>query len=488
MLESQQSFLSVGIDVGTTSTHLVVSKLKFANVCAANQAPRFAITEREIVHRSKIYMTPLEADGSIAARQVAEILAHEYEQAGLQAASVATGAVIVTGESARLRNAQAVVRELSSLAGDFVAASAGPHLESILAARGSGAASASLERQVTICNVDIGGGTANACVYSCGELLDTACLGLGGRFMQLDQAGTVTAISDNGELFLDALAKRIGVGDQPDQEMLELLGNLAAETLVFFFYRKRPAQISERLLVTDSLKKKNYTVDEYWFSGGVAEFMQRPPQDPLLFGDIGAYVASGLVAALTEYDIKYRVCPDPVRATVIGAGNFSVQLSGATVAVDSQNLPLKNVPVLRPFACDWLDCEGLAKDDVSAPVAWIQKQIEAALARHELNWRTAPLAIALPPLRDLGFAHLSVWAQGLADSFNAHSGRDPLVVVLTQDVGMALGQLLRQHLAGHQLAVIDSVQTTSGDFIDIGAALPGHTALPVIIKDLVFNA
>ena len=135
---SIKPILSVGIDVGTTSTHLTVSRLFLANVSRAAEPERIVIEKREIVYQSPIQLTPLSLDGSIDAEAVAVFLQEQYQLAGLKSDDIASGAVIVTGESARLRNAEVVAEKLSHLAGKFVVASAGPNLESILAGRGSG--------------------------------------------------------------------------------------------------------------------------------------------------------------------------------------------------------------------------------------------------------------------------------------------------------------------------------------------------------------
>src|SRR5262249_46580325 len=188
------------------------------------------------------------------AEGVAAIIEREYEIAGISRSDVRSGAAIITGESARLRNAEEVIHALAHLSGDFVAASAGPHLESILAARGSGAARPSLQRQKTICNVDIGGGTTNIAIHMNGELLDTACVGIGGRFMRVSPDREVLAISDSGELFLDGVAKVVRKGDRLTEENLEQFGELLAEAILRCVLPGRPPQLSQRLLTTDPLR------------------------------------------------------------------------------------------------------------------------------------------------------------------------------------------------------------------------------------------
>ncbi|MFA7338836.1 MAG: ethanolamine ammonia-lyase reactivating factor EutA, partial [Candidatus Obscuribacterales bacterium] len=129
------ALISVGIDIGTTTSHLVVTKLTFANASLVNAAPNLAITNREIIFESDVFLTPLTATGEIAAKQTAELIEKAYQTIGLKKSDIDTGALIITGQSARARNAEEVSAHLAELAGDFVVESAGPHLESALAAR-----------------------------------------------------------------------------------------------------------------------------------------------------------------------------------------------------------------------------------------------------------------------------------------------------------------------------------------------------------------
>jgi ethanolamine utilization protein EutA len=195
------SIISVGIDVGTTSTHLVFSRLDLVNESTPDRVPRIAISGRTLLHASDIYLTPLVENISIDAAAVRSLVEGEYQLARLTPAQIDCGAAIITGETAMMRNAEAVIQELSTLSGDFVAASAGPHLESVLAGRGSGAAEFSKRTGGTVCNIDIGGGTTNFAVFSAGEVVDTACIGIGGRFLRINDRLQLLSMTDSGETF-----------------------------------------------------------------------------------------------------------------------------------------------------------------------------------------------------------------------------------------------------------------------------------------------
>lgn len=475
--DTTTTILSAGIDIGTTTTHLTLSLLEISNGEAAHRVPRLCVSGKTVIHQSPVYFTPLQSDGCIDSAGVADIIRTEYNTAGITADQVVSGAAIITGESARLRNAPQVVQELARFAGDFVVASAGAHLESILAARGSGAAAYSKESLKTICNIDIGGGTTNIAVFAMGKLVDTACVGIGGRCLRFDASGRVTAITESGETFFDAVAKlhQVKSEEKLSQEFLELIGNLLAEAITQAVVSKNPPQVSQRLFSTEVLHH-NYTIEEYWFSGGVAEMMKDGTGDPLRFGDLGGYLANGLVAAFSERKLKWRVPANPVRATVIGAGMHSMQLSGSTVSIQHRSLPLRSLPVLK---IQDLPCGDAADSD--------PRIIESIMATCDLDWRQSPIALCVDRFASVTFESLKARAVSIARQFVISGAKPPLVILTNQDVAMALGQLIRQANPDLQCIVLDGVTTEHGDFIDIGRPLPSGQTVPVVVKTLIFD-
>ena len=178
--------LSVGIDIGTSTTQLIFSRLTIENRASSYTVPRIDIVDKEVIYRSKIYFTPLRSATEIDAEAVKQIVREEYQAAGMTPEMLRTGAVIITGETARKENANEVLEALSDLAGDFVVATAGPDLESVLSARGAGTDALSKEKRTAIANVDIGGGTSNIAVYEKGVLRGTCCLDIGGRLIKVE--------------------------------------------------------------------------------------------------------------------------------------------------------------------------------------------------------------------------------------------------------------------------------------------------------------
>ena len=155
------SLLSVGLDVGTTSTQLVVSRLTVENRASSFAVPDMDITERNVLYKSPVYFTPLLDESHVDGAEIRAIVEKEYQNAGIRREDVDTGAIIITGETSRKENARAVLDSLSDYAGDFVVATAGPDLESVLAAKGAGAVELSHNTGRPVLHMDIGGGTSN---------------------------------------------------------------------------------------------------------------------------------------------------------------------------------------------------------------------------------------------------------------------------------------------------------------------------------------
>ena len=223
------SLLSVGIDIGTTTTHLTFSQLFFSNRSSVNQAPKLSIDKKVVIFESEIALTPLNDDGNIDEAAVAALIKANYAEAQITAEAVQTGAVIITGESAMKRNAPAIIAAISDLAGDFVAESAGAGLESILAGRGSGCDKESLERNKTIANIDIGGGTSNIAVFSRGRLLQTACLNIGARFIKFahnrnsNDKREIVKITSTAQNYLAAKNIKLEAGSKVSDETLKAI-------------------------------------------------------------------------------------------------------------------------------------------------------------------------------------------------------------------------------------------------------------------------
>ena len=484
-MQSQQrtsnQLRSIGIDIGTTTTHLVVSELQLGNISKGNEVPRLQVINRTVVYQSPIHFTPLDPHtGIIDAEAVVAMVESELSKANFTSSDIQTGAIIITGETARKRNAAELVKRLAEHAGDFVVAAAGAELESILSGKGSGAELYSQENSKTICNIDIGGGTTNFSVFRNGNCVDTACLGIGGRFIQLDESFIVSALTDSAEDFLDGVAKLklVKVGAKLEFETAQLFCNLLSEVILHTCTRKRAPQIVQRLLQTDALKL-DYSIDEYWFSGGIAECMLRPHKNQVPFGDMGNLLAQCLLQALEERELNYKISPGGIRATVIGAGTHTLQVSGHTVTVScAELLPLRNVRILRPF-------ENLS---ANAQESEIRERLSVGLKQAAGNEDQSELALAISDLSQASYDELNRWAASFAKEHANTMAARPLIILSEQDIGLALGQAIRRANPDIRLLVLDNVDHRYGDYIDIGNPIGTGSSVPLTVKTLIFNS
>jgi ethanolamine utilization protein EutA len=458
MPEQAEALTSVGIDVGTATTKIILSRLRFQNLGPGLGVPRVRLTGREILYRSQVHDTPV-AGGRLDGEQLLHYLHQAYAEASIDPASVGSGGVIITGEAARKENARHLTELLSRTAGQFVVATAGPHLEAIIAGRGSGAAARSEQLGSAVAGVDIGGGTANIAIFRNGLVAETACIDLGGKALRLDPAtGSIRLLTPAARSVLEARGLVRWEGQALDLTGLIQTGAALADAIA-------------------GAIPGGHHIAEVLLSGGVAEAAcaSGPPslEAALRYSDIGPALGWALRAALEGRGFRVGRPAETIFATVIGVGVHMLSLSGATIRVpDPGIMPLTNIPVIRPFP-------GMAP---VASDAWARE-----LARH-LAWQEpeGPVAVALGRLPDLSYDALSAVAAGILVGVAAHvEGGQPLVVVAEQDVACSLGTLLA--LAGlRSVITIDELSLADGNYIDIGCPLYGGAVVPVVVKSLVY--
>ena len=221
--------LSVGLDVGTTTTQLVVSELTVENRGSAFSVPEMVIEDRAVRHRSPVIFTPQISGELVDGQAIAQWVSEQYTAAGITKEQVDTGAVIITGETSRKENAREVLNALAGFAGDFVVATAGPDLESVLAAKGAGATDYSAKTGKTVLHIDIGGGTSNFAYIAEGNVVATGCLNVGGRLLTFDENGKVTYKSP----VLEGLFG-VAVGDTPMLSDLEKIAEKGYDSAICF--------------------------------------------------------------------------------------------------------------------------------------------------------------------------------------------------------------------------------------------------------------
>ncbi len=450
--------LSVGLDVGTTSTQMVVSRLHIQNNASSFAVPEMVISRRELLYTSPVYFTPLLGRELVDAQALRELVLKEYEKAGITREAVDTGAVIITGETSRRENARAVLDALSDFAGAFVVATAGPHLESVLAARGAGAVEFSEKTGKTVLHMDIGGGTSNLALIEDGRITQTGCLNVGGRLIKTEK-GVVTYVSPAVEGLTE-----LKTGASLTEETVMELARTLTRALEMAAGLRQPTELLDKLTTKES--GRLFSMAEgpaavLSFSGGVADCIHtHRPFDS--FGDMGG----ALGRAIRESALcagQYRLGEQTIRATVVGAGCHSAQLSGSTVFHQGVKLPIKNCPVV---------C--LTEKDQTLPAQALAEKIRTLLAAQDVR-----AVLALPGLAAPGY----VQVQALAEAITAGMGEQELLVAVQADMAKALGQAMALRLPERGCLCIDGVALTEGSFLDIGA--PVGPAMPVVVKTLV---
>ncbi len=466
---------SVGIDIGTTTTQVIFSRLTLVNRSPANQVSQYEFIDREVIYESPVTFTPINDSGFIQPEQLRQFILQQFDSAGLSVTEIETGAIIITGESSKAKNAREAVLDLSEQLGDFVVATAGPHLESVIAGRGSGAAELAQREHQRVMNIDVGGGTSNYAVFEGKRVMDTACLNVGGRLIETDHEGRVTRIHPPARKVIQEV-----FGQDLDKSQLSIdhLRRVAARMadLIVACAKGEPGSLASHLLMTPGLKP--VAVDAVFLSGGVGACyyqLQADASPDYVYGDIGVLLARALLQHPLLSALPVRPSKQTLRATVIGAGTYSVTLSGSTIWLNTKALPIKNVPVVHPNI-DWQDAE---PDIVRA--------VEDAALRMDLDTMTDQYAIALDGSMPVKYRAVRQAAEALAEFYRQHSdGSREVLVVVHNDLGKVLGMELQPLVQPRALAVIDEVITHDGDYIDIGQAYFGGEIVPLTVKSLAF--
>jgi ethanolamine utilization protein EutA len=474
-----EQILSVGIDIGTTTTQLVFSRLTLENTASLVSAPHIEIVAKEVIYRSVIHLTPLHSQQEIDAQKTRELIEKEYQSAGITPEQVQTGAVIITGEAARKQNAETVLHVLSGFAGEFVVATAGPTLEGIIAGKGAGAAQESKQRGATIVNLDIGGGTTNIAVFRNGDVIDTACLDIGGRLIQLsDKSGEVAYVSVKMAKLIGSMNLSIAVGQRAMAATLTAVTQRMAQVLEEVLGLSPPSP-ELALLLTDHDLRRDYQIDFISFSGGVADCLKPlSGGDDYQYGDIGKFLGQAIAGSKILRQLKVLPAAETIRATVVGAGSHTTSVSGSTISVSPAALPLQNVPVLK-----------LSPEDEMLQISLWGEAIRKKVEWFDLDGEKQNLALAFKGPDNLSFAELTILAQGIISGMGEILCKTcPLIVVIEKDLAKVMGQTLRSLLEFKKDVIcIDTVSVQNGDYIDIGRELADGNVVPVIVKTLAFN-
>ncbi len=472
------SLTTVGIDIGSSGTQVIFSRVNLRRL-GEELTSRYYVVSRETLFQSPVALTPYASEERIDERGLGTIIDDAYAAARVAPSEIDTGVVILTGEALRRENAQAIAAVIAEKGGDFVCATAGHHMESMLAAYGSGAARVSSDAGKRILNVDIGGGTTKLALVENGKVIATAAVHVGGRLQVVDASGMITRLDPAGRHH----AKRAGFswsrGYRVTQPDMDKVAGAMADALVAAVTANPPPHDIEHLYLTDRIAELG-RIDGVMFSGGVAEYVYgRETRD---FGDMGRRLGLAIRARIDAGAFPWPLLPahECIRATALGASEYSVQLSGNTSYISTPGvlLPRRNLQVLQPpYVCgETIDPDAVARAIRSHIVAFdVEDAREIALA---FRWQGAP-----------AYERLAAFAEGIRRGLAERiARRQALYVMLDGDVAQTLGHILRDELGVmSELLVIDGVVLWDFDYIDLGRIRMPSNTVPVTIKSLVFS-
>lgn len=464
----KEIILSVGIDIGTATTQLIFSKITVCNTAGAFSIPNIKITDKKIIYKSKIYFTPLVSDEKIDFIKIKKIISAEYKNALIEKEDIRTGAIIITGETARKENAEEVLAALSEFAGDFVVETAGADLEAILAGFGAGASEVSKKTREKVVNFDIGGGTTNSVAFKDGEVIDAFALNIGGRLIRFNEDFSISYISKKILPILKSLNLNFAIGSIPDFNELVRVTNFLASTLLKIVKNEELDEVGSKLFIEHN--NKVLTADKVMFSGGVSEFVYsyndvNEISELMEYGDIGPLLGWSIRNIFQEHKLKIIEPKEKIRATVIGAGSHSMAISGSTIVFDDEILPVKNVPIVK-----------------------LSEGSKGIIINNIINktklYENSNIALAFKGEKSPSYEEVKAIGGTIVEALKNRS--DPIIVIVENDFAKALGQTIKNIVNDSKKVIcIDGIKVENGDYVDIGKSI--SSVVPVVIKTLIFN-
>jgi ethanolamine utilization protein EutA len=468
------SLKSVGIDIGSSTSHLIFSLITLRRE-GASLSGKFKVTNREVLYRSPIMLTPYLSATKIDTDKVNAFIQKAYQEAGLTPEDVDTGAVIITGEALKKENAQPIVENFARYSGKFICAAAGHNHEALLAAYGCGAVDLSKAEHKTVLNVDMGGGTTKFSLVEDGSVSQTASINVGARLIAFDENDRITRIEDAGRTMMKELGYEVELDGIISDQMKEDFGAYMAKILFEIIEKGPHSAMARSLMVTPPFA--NYRGFEQMqhlvFSGGVSEHVY--DRDPKAYGDIGPVLGRNMREYLQK--LPPSILREPVegiRATVIGAGEYTIQASGNTSYVSNEKaLPVHGLKVIQASI----------RDGES-----VSEALRQSLRKFDLDRFTAGLALSLTVSGVPDYQSVRRIAEGVVELLKAADDKKcPLYLTLDLDIAKSLGGMLKDEFkVTRDIIAVDGIEVGDLDYIDIGECLGITEVIPVTVKSLMF--
>jgi ethanolamine utilization protein EutA len=463
---------SVGIDIGSSTSHLIFSELTLRREAASSQ---FRVTDRQVLYESPILLTPYVSGTLIDTDALRSFVEETYFAAQVAPEDVDTGAIIITGEALKKENSQPIVEMFAAEVGKFICAAAGHNHEGLLAAYGSGAVGVTLENRSRLLNVDMGGGTAKFAFIDNGNVVETMAVSVGARLIAYDQNGIVTRVEDPARIILGDDASQLVVGKPVTDELKLKLAERQVEVIFDLILARPHSTLTDALMVTPAFSGYEglSSIDHVSFSGGVSEYVYG--RDAVAYGDLGPLLGQGVRNRFEELpgDLLTTL-PSGIRATVIGAGEYTIQASGNTSYLSNEDLlPVHALKVIKT--------PEVAPDGLPAAVS-------QALHKFDLEAYTGGLALSIALDETLTYPYLRAVAEGITAVLNDAAGYGgALFLLVDRDVAKSIGAILKEELdVPNDIIAIDGIDLGDLDYIDIGKPMGATEVLPVTVKSLIF--
>ncbi|MEV7680108.1 ethanolamine ammonia-lyase reactivating factor EutA [Streptomyces sp. NPDC088341] len=466
---------SVGIDIGSATSQLLFSRLTLRRM-GRELSSAFVVVDKQIVHESAVALTPYAEGLRIDEERLTALVDQAFKDAGVRADEVDTGAVILTGEATRRHNARAIADLFAARTGRFICATAGHDMEATLAAHGSGAVARSERDRARVLNIDIGGGTTKLSVAEAGTVRSIAALHLGARLIVVDSTGRIVRLEPAGRRLAQSLGLDWSPGDLVHTAELAELAALMADTVVAAV-NGAPAPLDglDWLRLTEPLTERG-PYDAVVFSGGVAEYVHG--RESREFGDLGPLFGRALAERSGRMPGPVEDTGRAIRATVLGASQYTVRVSGNTIHIsDPDLLPLHNLRVVRPEVelADTVDPHAVAD----------------AIGKHLARLDADPADVLVLGFRWSGlpsFPRLDAFVEGIRRGLSERiAAGGPLCLLFEGDIARTVGGILLDQGVTVPVISVDGITVGEFDFVDIGAVLPRSGTVPVSLKSMVFS-
>ena len=469
--EDEIKLTSVGVDIGSSTSHLVFSRLELSQ-----EGTRYVVKKRTVLSESEILLTPYTDDLTIDMERLERFINQQYERAELKREDVDTGALILTGVAVRRRNSRAIAELFAEEAGRFVSVTAGDGLETTMAAHGSGAVARSGNEDAVVLNIDVGGGTSKIAVCAGGSVREVTAIDVGARLLAMDGANNVVRIEEAGRRHGGKVGVELELGQIMNEQSLEAIASEMADRLFEVVNQQELTDETRELLRLPPLAYRG-KVDAVTFSGGVSEFIYGHAGNG--FGDMGALLGREIRRRVEGLGIPILEPSARIRATVIGASQYTIQVSGSTIFISPPDaVPVRNVPVVR-IDFEW-------DDDIDP--AKVIGAIDNALRRLDLQDGRQPVALAFHWEGSATFARLQGFCGAVVEGLKPVLDKGhPLLLVNDGDIGGILGLHFKEEMKlDAPIISVDGIALQEFDYIDVGALIPSSGAVPVVIKSLVF--